>query len=187
MAEVTVKICGVSSVEIAKQAWDAGADYLGLVFSASSRRVTVERAQEIVAAAPGNYIGVFRNIVDLAELTRIQTLVGLSGIQCHGLAPERWIEWTKARGLIAVATSLDVQHADVWLLDSPEPGSGMAWPWTLPAAGGPYWVAGGLAPENVRDVVKKLSPAGVDVSSGVERNHQKDALLIRAFIKEAKR
>ena len=87
---------------------------------------------------------------------------------------------------MAIATDITVVGADVWLLDGPRSGSGIAWECALPHQGGPYWISGGLRPENVRRVVDHLKPSGVDVSTGVERDYQKDPELIAQFIKEAK-
>lgn len=48
------------------------------------------------------------------------------------------------------------------------------------------WVAGGLTPENVGDLLRVLEPDGVDVSSGVERQGRKDSRQISAFIEAVK-
>ena len=46
----------------------------------------------------------------------------------------------------------------------------------------PYFLAGGLDPENVRDAVERLRPFGVDVSSGIESFGVKDALKMAKFV-----
>lgn len=186
MTVPVVKICGIRSASTAQAALDAGADYLGLVFAPSPRLVTLHEAKAIVRSVPGRYIGVFRDVSRLDELKGAAESVGLYGIQCHGETPREWVFWAKAEGLMAVATDPSVPGADVWLLDGPRSGSGISWDWRLPAQGGPYWIAGGLRPDNVRQVVERLRPAGVDVSSGVERDRQKDPELIARFIREAK-
>jgi phosphoribosylanthranilate isomerase len=88
---------------------------------------------------------------------------------------------------------------DALLLDAAPPkgagdvagGHGVAWDWTvlskvvdllgdIPLP--PLWVAGGLHPGNVRELLRCFSPAGVDVSSGVEVNGRKSAAKIREMI-----
>ena len=186
MSGPVVKICGVSSPEVARAAWRAGADYLGLVFAESRRQVSIDQAQEIVLRAPGKYVAVFRNMQDLDRLGRVVEAVKPAAIQFHGLGPVGWVAWTRQQGMLAVATYLATADADVWLLDGPQPGSGLAWRWQLPPSGGPYWLAGGLRPDNVAEAIARLQPDGVDVSSGVEQGGVKSVELIQRFIEEAK-
>ena len=98
MSGPLVKICGIKTAETALLAWQAGADFLGLVFAPSPRQVDGKRAREIVRTAPGRYIGVFRDISRLESLAEIADQVGLFGVQCHGRCPEGWTGW--AKGLI---------------------------------------------------------------------------------------
>ena len=182
-----VKICGIQRPAMARSAWEAGADFLGLVLAPSRRQVTVEQAREIVDGAPGRYIAVFADAPTVTTMERILAEVPLYGVQWHGSAPPGWPRWLRDHGLLAVTADLTVEDADAWLLDSPEPGSGQVWNWRLPETGGPYWLAGGLRPDTVRELVGRLKPAGVDVSSGVERNGEKSVDLIEQFVREAKR
>jgi phosphoribosylanthranilate isomerase len=80
--------------------------------------------------------------------------------------------------------------ADVVLVDSPTPGSGDMFDWSL-AEDAPHGqrliLAGGLTPENVAEAIAKVRPWGVDVSSGVESSAgRKDARKVRDFIRNAK-
>jgi phosphoribosylanthranilate isomerase len=79
-----IKICGITSLEDAKVAVDAGADAVGFVFAASPRRVTAEIVREITGALPSNVekIGVF---VDAAvdEIVSAVEAAGLTGVQLH--------------------------------------------------------------------------------------------------------
>lgn len=183
---LTVKICGVRDAETARTAFRAGADFVGLVFAPSRRRVRPEEAAAILAEVPGAYIGVFQDVLQVAELEEVAAAVALAGVQLHGHAPAGWIEWARARGLVAIAADRSVRQADVVLLDGPKAGSGIPWDWRLPAGHATYWLAGGLTVDNVGDLVRRLRPAGVDVSSGVERDGQKAPDLIEQFVKEAK-
>lgn len=74
--------------------------------------------------------------------------------------------------------------ADLILLDHGAGGSGEVFDWSL--TGGirrDFMLAGGLTPENVREAIDMARPAAVDVSSGVETDHVKDAARVRQFVK----
>jgi phosphoribosylanthranilate isomerase len=81
-----VKICGITNVDDARVAVDAGANALGFVFySRSPRRVTAETAQSILADVPQNLekVGVFVNET-VETVTEIVKRVGLTAVQLHG-------------------------------------------------------------------------------------------------------
>lgn len=183
---VAVKICGITDTGVARAAWAAGADYLGLVFyPLSPRHLAPREARALAEAAPGRWVAVFKDPT-WQEIATVLAEVPVSGVQCHGKCPPHWILRVHERGLLAISTHLEETGADVWLLDGPQAGSGQAWAWRLPDDGRPYWIAGGLNPENVAAVVRRIRPAGVDVSSGVERDGKKDVGRVVRFIEEAK-
>lgn len=186
MMPPVVKICGVRDADTARAAFSAGADFVGLVFAPSRRQVSVAQAVALTEAVPGAYIGVFQDVGSVADLERIAAAVPLTGVQIHGRTPEGWIAWARTRGLLAIATDRSAEAADIVLLDGPKAGSGTAWDWRIPDRPATYWLAGGLTVDNVGELVRRLRPAGVDVSSGVERNGEKAVDLILQFIKEAK-
>ena len=80
--------------------------------------------------------------------------------------------------------------ADIVLVDSPKPGSGQVFDWSLAAevpGGSRLMLAGGLHPDNVADAINQVRPWGVDVVTGVEKSPgRKDASKIRAFVAAAK-
>jgi phosphoribosylanthranilate isomerase len=211
---VVVKICGLRTVEDARAAVAAGADLLGLNFVPESpRAIDVERASAIAravraldpdqarAAAPATpLVGVFVD-APRAQVERIAAEVGLAGLQFHGDEPpdycRGWPQWTmkalRARpgeNLAARAATYDTTYL---LLDAWVPGvaggTGVA---LDPAAADGLdprrlFVAGGLRPETVADVVRRLRPHGVDVASGVERSPGvKDHGQIQEFVRRAK-
>lgn len=181
---VTVKICGVKDEATAEFAFASGADFVGLVLAESPRQVSVARAAEIARAVAGQYVLVLKDPSDEQFLEAL-AVPGAAYVQCHGRLVPNWIDAVRRAGKRAIATDID-PAADIILLDGPHPGSGVPREWSRPALAQPVWLAGGLAPDNVRDVVARLRPDGVDVSSGVERQGQKDWGLIRRFIEEAK-
>ncbi len=180
-----VKICGVKDVSTALAAYEAGADYIGLVLTSSPRQISLEQARDIVTSLPWiRFVAVARHMSrDMFE--KVLERVPLWAFQHHGETDFNWIHAVHDYGLKAIATTVE-QDADIILTDGPEPGKGQAWDWQRPACSQPFWIAGGLMPDNVRSVVQRLQPNGVDVSSGVETDGVKDLIKIRQFIKEAK-
>ena len=80
-----VKICGITTNDAAVTACEAGADFLGFVFAESKRKVTPEKAAEIVKLLPEHVatVGVFVN-ESYENIVRISNIVGLQYIQLHG-------------------------------------------------------------------------------------------------------
>lgn len=180
-----IKVCGLKDAATAQRSLDLGADYLGLVLTPSSRRITLAEARSIMGQVPnGRFVLVGRDVED-AELDG-WLATSAHAVQIHGSAPKGWIQRAQGIGKMAIATML-CEDADVVLLDNPEPGSGQARNWQVPPFSRPIWLAGGLNPDNVRQVVAALRPAGVDVSSGVEMSGEKDWGLIQRFIEEVRR
>jgi len=199
---VRVKICGVCTVEDARAAAAAGADFLGLNFHpASPRYIDPERARELADAVPGvALVGVF---VD-APRERVEAIaarVGLAAVQFHGEEdveycrgwPWRTIKALRARPGADFVDLAARYRTDYLLLDSFAPGraggTGVALD-PARAAGLPaarLFVAGGLRPDTVAEVVRALRPYAVDVASGVEeRPGRKDHGKIEEFIRRAK-
>jgi phosphoribosylanthranilate isomerase len=179
-----VKICGITRLEDAQAAVDAGANALGFIFWPKSPRVVdAERARAIVATLPQHVtaIGVF---VDQPadEVNEIARRAGLGGVQLHGSERADYVRAMARPVIKAVAvTGADVPDVDVWpasvtvLLDVHDPvkkgGTGRTIDWTAAAAIARrrnIVLAGGLTPENVSGAIAQVLPYGIDVSSGVE-------------------
>ncbi len=174
---------------------EAGADLLGFHFCPSPRQVTPEQARAVVAGLGEprpEIVGVFIDESPEA-MARIADLVGLDRVQLHGSEPAGYraprppIKALKVRdGEVPDAAGWpDPILLDSWSADQ-RGGTGRAWDWDL---AGPLLatrqviVAGGLNPGNVRSLVERYRPYGVDVSSGVEsRPRVKDPALLRAFV-----
>lgn len=200
---VRVKICGITSVEDALYAVEAGADAIGLVFHEQSPRyVFPEQAAVIVRALPPfvQAVGLFVN-ADLATVTATADQCKLDLIQLHGDESPEYCGQVGRRVIKAFRvkdiTSLDpVKHYRVagYLLDAWSPsafgGTGMTFNWEVAQAVGKYGpiiLAGGLTPDNVRRAIEAVTPYGVDVSSGVETSPgKKDLETVREFIRKAK-
>lgn len=195
---VRVKVCGLTRPEDAAAAEAAGADALGVIFAARSRRrVDVAQARRVLDAA-GPFVARVGVFVDasVAEVLAAVRGARLTAVQLHGAedAPTvaalaahvpvvRAVRWGSGLELEALA-ALPVAAV---LVDGPEPGSGVAFDWDAAApllARLPRWVlAGGLTPENVADAVARARPYAVDVASGVESAPGvKDPARLAAFV-----
>jgi phosphoribosylanthranilate isomerase len=200
---VRVKICGITSLEDALQAVQAGADALGFVFyERSPRNLDPLRAATIISELPPfvQVVGLFVNadpgfVNDTADRCRLDL------VQLHGDEPpescekirRRVIKAFRVRDASSIDPVRDYRVAGI-LLDAYSPGAfggtGLSFNWELARIArefGPVILAGGLAPDNVREAVERVSPYAVDVSSGVESSPgKKDPEKVMEFIKRAK-
>lgn len=198
---VFVKICGVTSEEDALLAVALGADAIGFNFVAgSSRRITPEEAKAIVGRLPHGVVtvGIFRNERP-ERVAEVVNTIGLRGAQLNGREPLTEVRWIRSRipfviqafaaGDPAIKAAAN-GPADVVLIDSPEPGSGQVFDWSLAEGasnGVRLLLAGGLNPDNVGAAIERVRPFGVDVATGVESSPgRKDPRKLRLFIQEAR-
>lgn len=200
---VTVKICGVTTVQDAERCIEAGADAIGLNFySRSPRFVELEHARRIVEAIAGRAltVGVF---VDAGydQISACKAQTGIACVQLHGdetpellarLLPHAYKAIrVRDEGSLAEARRYGGRHI---LLDAYVPGqaggTGARFPWELAvelAKERHVTLAGGLDPDNVAQAVAGVRPFCVDVASGVELSPgKKDPAKVRAFIVAAK-
>lgn len=201
---VRVKICGITRVEDALAAVDAGADALGFMFcEASPRCVTPEQVSEILRDLPPFVarVGVFVNPSADKVLAAIAE-TGIDTLQFHGEETPAFCRQFGLRVIKAFrvrdAESLKPLgdfRSETWLLDSfvegKRGGTGTVFNWDLAAQavkrGGRVILAGGLTPENAADAVRRVRPYALDVSSGVELEpRKKDITKVQAFIAAAK-
>ncbi|HSX86394.1 MAG TPA: phosphoribosylanthranilate isomerase [Pseudomonas sp.] len=204
MSVVRSKICGITRVEDALAAAEAGADAIGLVFYPKSpRAVSVQQARTIIAALPPfvTTVGLFVN-ASRCELGEILDAVPLDMLQFHG--DERpadcegyhrpYIKALRVKPDDDVVAQIEPYgNASGILLDTfvagVPGGTGLAFDWSLVPRhlDRPIILAGGLTPENVRSAIEQTQPYAVDVSGGVEARHGiKDADKIRAFMRAVK-
>jgi phosphoribosylanthranilate isomerase len=198
-----VKICGITNLDDALCAAEAGADALGFIFYPKSPRyVTVERVAEVVGRLPPfiTPVGVFVNETQ----AMIEEVIGetrLRAVQLHGDEPpgdyRNWrVPVLKA---FRVEECFDVgrlhdYRVDAYLLDTYREGvyggTGDTFDWGVAVRAkvyGPIILSGGLTPENVEQAVAEVHPYAVDVGSGVEcapgrKDHQK----VRMFVRQTK-
>ena len=200
---VMVKICGITNLEDALTAVDAGADALGFVFHPKSpRHVFPEQAASIIRHLPPfiQTIGLFVDEpLDMVNATADQC--GLDLIQLHGVEKPGYCDSVRRRVVktfrVKDITSLEPMRdyrVAAFLLDAWSPaahgGTGQTFNWEIAACASQsnrIILAGGLTPGNVAEAVRTVRPYGVDVSSGVESGPgKKDFLRIIDFISNAK-
>jgi len=209
---VSVKICGLATVDDVRACADAGANYMGLVFfEKSPRNIIIPAARELALAAPLGLakVALVVNPSD-AELDAITATVPLDMLQLHGReTPERVAEVKARYGLpvmkaVGIADGDDLPKLESYfgvanqiLVDAKPPkggelpgGNGLSFDWRLIAGRRwpcPWMLAGGLTPENVAEAVKMTGAKQVDVSSGVEdAPGQKNAELIQKFVQSSR-
>ncbi|WP_020189890.1 phosphoribosylanthranilate isomerase [Pseudomonas putida] len=204
MSNVRSKICGITRIEDALAAAEAGADAIGFVFYAKSpRAVDVRQARAIIAELPPfvTTVGLFVN-ASRCELNEILEVVPLDLLQFHGDETPQdcegyhrpWIKALRVRpGDDLEAASRLYAGARGILLDTYVPGvpggTGEAFDWSLVPArlGKPIILAGGLSADNVGQAIAQVKPYAVDVSGGVEQAKGiKDAAKIEAFMRAVK-
>jgi phosphoribosylanthranilate isomerase len=208
-----IKICGLTSLDDALAAAEAGADMLGFNFHAGSpRRISPARCAEIVEGleahnVPVQTVGVFVNSSP-ASVAGTLEMCGLHLAQLHGDEPpsdfellgERAFKAVRPRSL-AEAKGLARQYAP---LGTHEPallidarvggkygGTGIRVDWDIAAQLArelPLLLAGGLSPDNVRQAIRSVFPWGVDVASGVENvPGLKDRHRMAAFVQAVRK
>ena len=195
-----VKICGITSVKDAIFAVNAGADAIGLVFYAPSTRfVTIEQAQQIVAAVPPfvSVVALFVNALPI-EIKTVLAQVRIDIVQFHGDETRSDCEQIKLPYYKAIRIKADTNllqyeaefsSAKALLLDTYSDaafgGTGQVFDWSLIPQNltKPVILAGGLTAENVALGIKQVRPYAVDVSGGVEQSKGvKDVAKIAAFM-----
>ena len=202
MKPIRIKICGITRPEDALAAAEAGADAVGLVFYAKSKRaVTAVQAREITAVLPPFVSAVALFVNEQPDVIRqILRQVPIDVIQFHGDEDDDFCRqfdrpYLKA---VRVQSAADIQtacakfpNARALLFDAYHPteygGTGQSFDWTLLRGniGKPWILAGGLTAGNVAEAVKTSGAAAVDVSGGVEisggiKSSEKMAAFIQA-------
>lgn len=201
---IKIKICGITNARDAAAAAEAGADALGFVLWEGSKRfVSVETAARIAPLLPPHVIriGVF---VDAREELVYHAVreCGLNVLQFHGNETPEYCAQFGLMSMKAIrvkdeeAIELSRKYTtEALLLDAWSPagqgGTGEVFDWDLAVRirrmGRTVFLAGGLTAENVAQAIRRVSPFGIDVSSGVESSPgRKDHGKIRAFIQAAR-
>lgn len=207
-----IKICGLRSAEALIAAARAGADAVGLVFvptarrrvSLSHARAMLDEARATLSETP-EVVGLFAD-QPAEDVRETVAALGLDAVQLCGSESVGYAEGLGAPVYKVISVDADIpiaaqmprilvlqqRHALAGhriVLDAGAPGeyggTGKRFDWNVAAdlaAAFPMTLAGGLSPENAREAVERARPWGVDVSSGVETDGEKDLGKTRAFI-----
>lgn len=197
-----IKICGITNIDDARTAVEAGATAIGLNFYAGSKRYVDPILAKSIADSVRGKIAVVGVFVDepIAAVRTIASTVKLSFCQFHGNeTPEYVNRFPNAIKAFRIGNSIknvyfDDYHCSSFLLDSYSEtefgGTGKSFNWLLAREAndfGKVIIAGGLDPDNVRSSIEIAQPWGVDVSSGVEvHSGKKDPEKISKFVHAAK-
>ena len=189
-----IKFCGLTGDCDIDAANELRPEYVGFVFAPKSKRyVTPERAAELKRRLADGIkaVGVFVND-DLYHVAELLNRGVIDIAQLHGSEDEEYIgQLRQLTGkpvirAFRIKTAEDIAEAekctaDHVLLDSGA-GTGEVFDWKLiKNMKRPYFLAGGLSPDNVENAVEQLSPYAVDVSSGIETDGVKDKAKMAAF------
>ena len=186
-----IKLCGLSREDDIDAANELMPEYIGFVFWNKSRRyVSPERAKILrkILAPEIFAVGVF--VDEKPEIIKAITDADIIDvIQLHGQEDNEYISSLRkltSKPIIKAFKSERINDAqdskaDYVMLDSGM-GTGKSFDWSMISITRPYFLAGGLAPENVRNAINTLKPFAVDVSSGIETNGVKDKVKMKAFV-----
>jgi len=206
MKIVRLKVCGIATFEDAEAALECGADYLGFNFYPQSPRyIPPERVREIIdmlALSDGlvQTVGVFVNESRPEQVINIMAASGVRLAQLHGaedaaycdaIGGDRVIKALRVSDSFNPEAVLEYKVSAV-LLDAYHPslygGTGQEFDWSLAreaARLARIILAGGLGPHNIAEAIRKVTPFGVDVNSGVESGPgRKDVARLRLLKKE---
>ena len=190
-----IKLCGLSRPCDIETANAIKPEYIGFVFAPKSKRyVTPEKAKQLKQMLVPNIkaVGVFvdEEVEPIAKLLN-DGIIDIA--QLHGNEDEdviRRLRHLTNKPIIKafrIETARDIANAqsctaDYVLLDSGA-GTGTVFNWNLiQSINRPYFLAGGLSPDNAKGAVTMLQPFAVDVSSGIETDGVKDKTKMAKFV-----
>jgi len=181
-----IKICGITNLRDALFAARYGADALGFVFAESPRKINAVSAARIINQLPLFVfkIGVFVNAKKDDVLGILHTC-RLDALQFHGEENNRYcgffrkyckiIKAIRIKDTIPMKIIRQYKNIDAYLFDAYDKniygGTGRSFSWNILKnipRHKPIIISGGIRPNNVIAVIKKLNPYAIDISSGVE-------------------
>lgn len=193
---IRIKLCGLKRVCDVEWANELAPEYIGFVFFKKSKRyVTPEEAKALKKKLDKSIkaVGVFVN-EEPEEIAKLCNTGMIDMVQLHGDEDEEYIRNLRTLTDCPIIQAFQIANkgdiskannsiADFVLLDSGG-GSGNVFEWELlQGMKRPYFLAGGLTPENVAEAVNTFSPFGVDASSSLETEGGKDKKKMADFVR----
>ncbi|MCQ2079703.1 MAG: phosphoribosylanthranilate isomerase [archaeon] len=191
-----MKFCGIRRKEDVEYVKEVKPHFVGFVFAPGrSRTISIETAVELADMIPEEIatVGVFLDQT-IEEIIAVAQTGAIDYVQLHGSESERYVYMVQYYTGLPVIRAFVVRNqediekavntnADYLMLDAGT-GSGETFDWSiLGDLGRPYFLAGGLSPDNVGEAINRLHPFAVDVSSGIETDGCKDLEKMKAFKK----
>ncbi len=192
--KVKIKLCGLKTSEDIAAVNEVRPDFCGFIveYPRSFRSISRDELRRLTEKlSPGIVpVGVFVN-APLDLMTGLLEEGTIGAVQLHGQEDEACIRKLKDQTVrpvikaFSIKTREDVLRAlespaDYILLDQGEGGTGRTFDWSLvPEISRPFFLAGGLGPENLEEAVARLHPWAVDLSSSLETDRKKDPEKIR--------
>lgn len=182
-----IKICGLSRLQDIEFVNEAKPDYIGFVFAQSKRQVSRKQAEKLREHLDPEILatGVFVD-APISEILEICQEGIIDCVQLHGREDTDYIQKLRLSTKIPVIKAVSMSQrqeaeaifripADYLLLDQGGGGTGRTFDWKqIPKIEKPFFLAGGLSPDNLKRAIEQVRPFGVDLSSGVETDGAKD-------------
>ena len=195
MNNIKIKFCGLFREEDIEYVNKLNPDYIGFVFAKSKRQITKEKAIGLKNKLKSNIkvVGVFVD-EDIEKIIDLLSNGVIDIAQLHGNEREEDIKNIKNKSkkqvikAIRVTTSEDIESwknscADFLLLDNGQ-GTGKTFDWNnIKNLNRPFFLAGGLSIDNIKEAIEKVSPMAIDISSGIESNGVKDYEKMKEVMK----
>ncbi len=181
-----VKICGITRIEDAMEVINNGANAIGFIFYKKSKRyIEPQKVKEIIEKIPPfiTTVGVFVN-EEIEEIKKIVKIAKLDLVQLHGEEDKEYIDEIKKDVKVLKAfrvknknilEDIKKMELDSFLLDAftkeEYGGSGKTFDWEIAKESkklGNVILAGGINENNIQEIIEKIQPYAVDISSGVE-------------------
>lgn len=190
--QTSIKICGITSLSDAEKCRECGVDFIGLIFAESPRRVAVEVAARIARKMSGKMkiVGVFDRY-DAAEVARVAERVRLDYLQVYYHPNNGKIDMPPLPLISSVwvgegAFRIPPYPCRYLLLDFKNVGKigGLSdEEWKRVNRGYSLFLAGGIGPDNVAEIIRQYRPFGVDCARGTEKepgvkDHEKIKKLV---------
>ena len=187
-------MCGLSRMEDIEYANEVLPEFIGFVFAPKSRRyVSFEQAKKLRGELDYRIavVGVFVD-EDIENIVRLVKDEVIDMVQLHGSEDNAYIAKLREMAEVPIiqafkiidsydAESAVLSDADFVLLDSGM-GTGKTFDWSLiKSINRPYFLAGGISPENAAQAVERFSPYAVDASSSLETDGVKDLSKMTAL------